>query len=85
MLNSPDPELHVALVRAYNDWVAEFNAYNPNNFDLNLSDLNARLTLVQNEEGKWRVEFDEEWARQPRPAPPDEETAEPVAVAATEE
>jgi DNA topoisomerase III len=48
--------------------------------------FNARLTLVQGEEGKWRVEFDEEWARQPRPAPPDEETPEPVAaVAATEE
>ncbi len=28
--------------------------------------FSARLALVQNEEGKWRVEFDEEWARQPR-------------------
>ena len=47
--------------------------------------FNAKLKLVQNEEGKWRVEFDEEWARQPRPTPPDEETAEPVAVAVAEE
>ena len=47
--------------------------------------FNAKLKLVQNEEGKWRVEFDEEWARQPRPTPPDDETAEPVAVAAAEE
>ncbi len=50
--------------------------------------FNAKLKLVQNEEGKWRVEFDEEWARAPRPTPPDEETietAEPVAVAAAEE
>ena len=47
--------------------------------------FNAKLTLVQNEEGKWRVEFDEEWARQPRPTPPEEESAEPVAVAASEE
>jgi DNA topoisomerase III len=36
--------------------------------------FSAKLELVQNEEGKWRVEFDEEWARQPRPSPPDEET-----------
>src|SRR4029079_2619863 len=36
--------------------------------------FSAKLALVQNEEGKWRVEFDEEWARQPRPTPPDEET-----------
>ena len=36
--------------------------------------FSAKLELVQNEEGKWRVEFDEEWARQPRPTPPDEET-----------
>jgi DNA topoisomerase-3 len=47
--------------------------------------FNAKLTLGQNEEGKWRVEFDEEWARQPRPTPPEEESAEPVAVAASEE
>ncbi len=43
--------------------------------------FNAKLELVQNEEGKWRVEFDEEWARQPRPTPPDEETI-PAADAA---
>jgi DNA topoisomerase-3 len=27
--------------------------------------FSAKLKLVQNEEGKWRVEFDEEWAREP--------------------
>ena len=25
----------------------------------------ARLALVQSEDGKWRVEFDEDWAREP--------------------
>ncbi len=28
--------------------------------------FSAKLKLVQNEEGKWRVEFDEEWATKPR-------------------
>ena len=32
----------------------------------------ARLALEQGEDGKWRVEFDEEWARTPREQPPDE-------------
>jgi DNA topoisomerase-3 len=32
----------------------------------------AKLKLEQNEEGKWRVEFDEDWAREPRPQPPAE-------------
>jgi DNA topoisomerase-3 len=36
--------------------------------------FSAKLKLVQTDEGKWRVEFDEEWANQPRPAP--EEGAE---------
>jgi DNA topoisomerase III len=31
--------------------------------------FSAKLKLVQNEEGKWRVDFDEEWANQPRPEP----------------
>jgi DNA topoisomerase-3 len=31
--------------------------------------FSAKLKLVQNEEGKWRVDFDEEWAQQPRPDP----------------
>jgi hypothetical protein len=34
--------------------------------------------LQQNEEGKWRVEFDEDWAREPQAKPPDEAEAEPV-------
>jgi DNA topoisomerase-3 len=33
----------------------------------------AKLKLEQNEEGKWRVDFDEDWAREPRPTPPAEE------------
>ena len=44
--------------------------------------FSAKLALVQNEEGKWRVEFDEEWARQPRPTPPDEETIPAAAESA---
>src|SRR5947199_4955515 len=35
----------------------------------------AKLKLEQNEEGKWRVEFDEDWAREPRAQPPAEEGA----------
>ncbi|HXV56253.1 MAG TPA: topoisomerase C-terminal repeat-containing protein, partial [Gaiellaceae bacterium] len=34
--------------------------------------FSARLALEQDAEGKWRVEFDEEWARQPRETPPEE-------------
>jgi DNA topoisomerase-3 len=34
--------------------------------------FSARLALEQGEDGKWRVEFDEEWARTPREQPPDE-------------
>jgi DNA topoisomerase-3 len=41
----------------------------------------ARLTLAQTPEGKWRVDFDEPWAREG--AKPPEAEAEPVAVAAT--
>jgi DNA topoisomerase-3 len=49
--------------------------------------FSAKLELVQNEEGKWRVEFDEEWARQPRPTPPDEDAngAEAPATASADE
>jgi DNA topoisomerase-3 len=35
----------------------------------------AKLKLEQADEGKWRVEFDEDWAREPRPQPPAEEEA----------
>jgi DNA topoisomerase-3 len=31
--------------------------------------FSAKLKLVQNEEGKWRVEFDEAWATEPPPEP----------------
>jgi DNA topoisomerase-3 len=34
----------------------------------------AKLKLVQNDEGKWRVDFDEEWAQNPPPPPPDAST-----------
>ena len=33
----------------------------------------AKLKLEQGDDGKWRVEFDEDWAREPRPRPPVEE------------
>jgi DNA topoisomerase III len=36
----------------------------------------AKLKLEQNDEGKWRVEFDEDWAREPRPQPPAEDGAD---------
>jgi DNA topoisomerase-3 len=35
----------------------------------------AKLRLEQNEEGKWRVEFDEDWAQGDRSTPPAEEDA----------
>jgi DNA topoisomerase-3 len=37
----------------------------------------AKLKLEQNEEGKWRVDFDEDWAREPRATPPAEEDQQP--------
>ena len=33
----------------------------------------AKLKLEQGDDGKWRVEFDVDWAREPRPRPPAEE------------
>jgi DNA topoisomerase-3 len=43
----------------------------------------ARLALQQNEEGRWRVEFDEPWAREGAARPPDEDsTAQAETVAA---
>jgi DNA topoisomerase-3 len=42
----------------------------------------ARLALQQNEEGKWRVEFDEPWAREGAKPP---EAEDPAAAAAAEE
>ncbi len=44
----------------------------------------ARLALMQNEEGRWRVEFDEPWAREGA-RPPDQETIPPPASAAGED
>jgi DNA topoisomerase III len=35
--------------------------------------FNAKLKLGQNEEGKWRVEFDEEWATGAPPPAPEQE------------
>ncbi|HEX2702432.1 MAG TPA: hypothetical protein VHM72_03260, partial [Solirubrobacteraceae bacterium] len=46
----------------------------------------ARLALMQNEEGRWRVEFDEPWAREGA-KPPDHETVPapaPAVAAATQ-
>jgi DNA topoisomerase-3 len=41
----------------------------------------ARLTLQQSEEGKWRVEFDEPWAKDGRAArPPEDEESQPHAA-----
>jgi DNA topoisomerase-3 len=42
----------------------------------------ARLALLQTEEGKWRVEFDEPWAKEGA-KPPDEETSEPAGAPAS--
>jgi DNA topoisomerase III len=41
----------------------------------------ARLALAQGEDGKWRVEFDEPWAREGAKPPEAEEAAEVVAAA----
>jgi DNA topoisomerase-3 len=38
----------------------------------------AKLKLEQNDEGKWRVDFDEEWAKEP---PPEAQPTEPAAQA----
>jgi DNA topoisomerase-3 len=42
----------------------------------------AKLRLEQGDDGKWRVEFDEDWAKEPPPEP--ESTAEPVGAATRE-
>jgi DNA topoisomerase-3 len=42
----------------------------------------ARLALEQNEEGKWRVEFDEPWAKEGAAKPPEAETEEAAAETA---
>jgi DNA topoisomerase-3 len=44
----------------------------------------ARLALMQTPEGKWRVEFDEPWAREGAKPPEAEVEAEPLAVPAAE-
>ena len=44
----------------------------------------ARLALQQNEEGKWRVEFDEPWAREGAKPPEQEETAATAGATASD-
>jgi DNA topoisomerase-3 len=40
----------------------------------------AKLRLEQTDEGKWRVEFDEEWAKEPPKGEAEEERAEQEAA-----
>jgi DNA topoisomerase-3 len=42
----------------------------------------AKLRLEQTDEGKWRVEFDEEWAKEPPAGESEEERAEREAATA---
>ena len=42
----------------------------------------AKLALLQNEEGRWRVEFDEAWAKEGAKAPETDEVETPSVVAA---
>jgi DNA topoisomerase III len=46
--------------------------------------FSAKLKLEQNEEGKWRVEFDEDWAREPANQTPTEASEEVVGDEASE-
>src|SRR5436190_438955 len=43
----------------------------------------AKLKLERDEEGKWRVDFDEEWAKGPRPTPPQAADGEEAEAEAT--
>jgi DNA topoisomerase-3 len=43
----------------------------------------AKLRLEQTDEGKWRVEFDEEWAKEPPAGETEEERAEAQAGGAS--
>jgi DNA topoisomerase-3 len=45
----------------------------------------AKLALVQNDEGRWRVEFDEPWAQEGAKAPETDEVETPSVVQATAE
>ena len=47
--------------------------------------FNAKLKLVQNEEGSWRVDFDEEWATGVRPETVAEGAAESAEAATAAE
>jgi DNA topoisomerase-3 len=44
----------------------------------------AKLRLEQSEEGKWRVEFDEDWAKEPPKGEADDEGGTPAAAAGAE-
>jgi DNA topoisomerase-3 len=44
----------------------------------------AKLKLEQGDDGKWRVEFDEEWANEPRAKPPETEDGDAGQPAASE-
>ena len=47
--------------------------------------FNAKLKLLQNEEGRWRVDFDEEWATGVRPETAEDGAAESAEAAASTE
>jgi DNA topoisomerase-3 len=46
--------------------------------------FSAKLKLEQNEDGKWRVEFDEDWAREPANQTTTEASEEAVGDEASE-
>ena len=49
MFAQKDPELHLAMVRAWNDWMAEYVAYAPDRF--------AGLPIIPSSTARWRVAY----------------------------